>query len=92
MRFQQLQREPTCAFCAKLGLLTVATVADHITPHRGDQRLMWEGPLQSLCAAHHNSTKQRMEKSGFATDIGIDGYPTDPNHPVYQMRAGGKGD
>jgi len=29
------------------GLVVPATVADHITPHRGDERSHWEGKLQN---------------------------------------------
>lgn len=42
--------------------VTVATVCDHVEPHRGDEYLFWFGATQSLCAHHHNSTKQREEK------------------------------
>jgi threonine dehydrogenase-like Zn-dependent dehydrogenase len=45
----QLQAEPVCAMCLVHGRVTAATVADHVTPHRGDARLFWEGTLQSLC-------------------------------------------
>ena len=40
-------------------------VLDHIIPHRGDYPL-WKDPdnLQSLCATHHNGTKQREELRG----------------------------
>jgi hypothetical protein len=50
--------------CLTQGKVTAATVADHITPHKGDYELFWHGPLQSLCAFHHNKTKQRIERKG----------------------------
>ena len=50
-----LQLHPLCAECLKEGILTPATVVDHIMPHRGDQRLFWdEQNWQPLCQAHHN--------------------------------------
>ena len=55
-----LRGEPLCRMCAAQGLVTAATVADHITPHRGDPEL-FDGPLQSLCDPCHSSAKQREE-------------------------------
>jgi 5-methylcytosine-specific restriction protein A len=80
----QLREHPLCASCLQLGKVVPATVADHIVPHRGDERLFHEGALQSLCAYHHSGTKQQREVRGYATDIGLDGYPLDPMHPFYQ--------
>ena len=35
--------------------ITMATVVDHIVPHRGDQKLFWDrGNWQPLCEHHHN--------------------------------------
>jgi 5-methylcytosine-specific restriction enzyme A len=70
--------------CLEEGRTTPATVADHVTPHRGEPMLFWRGKLQSLCVLHHNSSKQRAEKRGYDTQIGEDGWPTDERHPVYQ--------
>lgn len=53
-----LRRHPRCAMCA-----APATVVDHRTPHKGDQRLFWDqSNWQPLCSNHHNSAKQRMER------------------------------
>jgi 5-methylcytosine-specific restriction protein A len=56
---------------------TIANVADHIEPHRGDDKKFWNPDnLQSLCFTHHNSDKQRIEKGGKPKQsIGIDGWP-----------------
>jgi 5-methylcytosine-specific restriction endonuclease McrA len=36
---------------------------DHIIPHRGDDRLFWDrSNWQALCAHHHNSNKQRLDR------------------------------
>ena len=54
-RRQFLQRHPLCANCLSKGILTPATVVDHIVPHRGDQRLFWdEQNWQPLCKACHD--------------------------------------
>ena len=39
----------------------MATVCDHVEPHRGDVAKFHGGPFQSLCAFHHNRDKQRAE-------------------------------
>jgi hypothetical protein len=57
----QLAAEPLCRMCQAEGVVTAATVADHIEPHRGDPEKFWNGALQSLCEWHHNRAKQREE-------------------------------
>jgi hypothetical protein len=42
--------------------------------------------FQSLCKGCHESTKRMVETRGFRPDIGLDGWPLDPNHPVYRTR------
>jgi hypothetical protein len=69
--------------CAEEGRITPATICDHVTPHGGDNMKFWRGKLQSLCATHHSAGKQRIEKRGYDTRIGEDGWPTDERHPVY---------
>jgi 5-methylcytosine-specific restriction enzyme A len=59
-RAAHLRAHPLCEYCKRQGLVTPATVADHITPHRGDPAL-FAGPLQSLCATCHGSIKAREE-------------------------------
>ena len=61
-----LSLNPLCVYCERNNRVTVATVVDHITPHKGDQAIFWdEGQWQSLCASCHSSTKQREEKQQF---------------------------
>jgi 5-methylcytosine-specific restriction protein A len=82
----QLMLEPLCRICEIKGKVTAASIADHITPHRGDPRLFWEGKLQSLCPACHSGLKRQTERRGYSTEVGPDGYPTDHRHPWYQGR------
>jgi 5-methylcytosine-specific restriction endonuclease McrA len=79
-RKHQIQIEPTCAWCAKRGHVTPATVADHVTPCHDDKNAFLTGELQSLCARCHNG-KWASDKRGFQRDIGADGFPIDPAHP-----------
>lgn len=61
-RAQFLREHPLCVMCQVQGLVTAATVVDHITPHRGDQSLFWRrSNWQGLCATHHSRDKQREE-------------------------------
>ena len=80
---QQLDEHPLCCMCLQSSVVEPAVAADHVQPHHGDPVLFWFGTLQSLCASHHNGTKRQLELRGYNTDIGIDGWPKDRNHPVH---------
>lgn len=84
-RREFLRLHPLCVMCKEREVVEAATIVDHITPHRlkealkaGEptaiaraQKLFWDRKnWQGLCAAHHSSTKQRMEKRG--CDVGCD--------------------
>ena len=50
-----LKTHPLCVRCRAKGMITPATVVDHITPHRGNQKLFWnEGNWQPLCKSCHD--------------------------------------
>lgn len=85
-----LRTHPLCVWCSQQGQVTPATVVDHIQPHRlkealrsGDkaaiakaQKLFWDtSNWQGLCKLHHDSTKQRSEKSGRLQGCDEDGIP-----------------
>jgi len=81
-RCQYLTEHPTCVMCAQRGLLTSATVVDHIEPHRGDVDRFWDmDNWQALCAPCHNGLKQSAEKLGYVQGSALDGRPLDPSHP-----------
>ena len=71
-----------CRMCAAQGRVTPATIANHIEPVRGDFARKWHGALQSLCSTCHNSHKRGDEQRGFSTQVGLDGLPANPNHPI----------
>lgn len=73
LRAAQLQREPLCRMCHPR--LTVATVCDHITPHRGDVVKFWNGPFMSVCEPCHNGAKQQFEKTGKVRGCDAKGIP-----------------
>ena len=58
----QLAAEPLCRTCLSGGVVTAATVCDHIERHGGDERKFWAGPFQSVCADCHDRMKQRAER------------------------------
>ena len=87
LRKFQLMEHPLCKFCLQRGIVTAANVVDHVTPHRDDWTDFITGELQSLCAPCHNAAKRQIELRGYSCDVGVDGYPIDPNHPF--NRAGG---
>lgn len=62
-RLEYLATHPHCRECSTHGVTRLATVVDHIVPHRGDKRLLWHrANWQPLCAPCHNSFKQRQER------------------------------
>jgi hypothetical protein len=81
-----LRKEPLCRDCMAHGTVMPADVVDHIMPHYGNQLSFWLGPLQSLCKQCHDMHKRRLEQHGYSTEIGHDGWPIDPKHPVHTGR------
>ena len=57
-----LLEHPLCAECYKKGILTAATVVDHIVPHRGDKQLFWDREnWQPLCKKCHDEKTLKEE-------------------------------
>lgn len=57
-----LKANPYCVECARRGVVTLATVVDHIIPHRGNMELFWDmSNLQPLCEHDHNVKTGRGE-------------------------------
>jgi len=72
-RLRFLREHPLCAECARQGRTTLANVVDHITPHRGDQRLFWN-PANHQALCDHRSPwnchgkKTALEDGAFGRD------------------------
>ncbi len=90
-----LRQHPYCTMCSTDSRPVAATVVDHkIAPKlkeakdSGDAdqlkrawKLFWNpANWAGLCKFCHDSTKQRMEKSGRLPGCRTDGMPLDPNH------------
>ena len=59
-----------CKVCESNNNVTVATVVDHIIPHKGDMNLFWkQSNWQPLCKPCHDR-KTATEDSNFATGRG----------------------
>lgn len=66
-REKYLQENPLCGYCGRAGIITPATIIDHIEPHRGDRDKFWnEANWQPLCKRHHDDkTKREGRMKGF---------------------------
>ncbi|MBS6156854.1 MAG: HNH endonuclease [Sutterella sp.] len=69
LRAQFLKSHPLCEECKRQGRLTKATDVDHIIPHHGDPKLMWDqSNWQALCHECH-SRKTAKENGGFGNPV-----------------------
>jgi hypothetical protein len=69
-------------YCAQAGNVVLGYHVDHVKPHKGNLALFYDPQnLQTLCTPHHNGSKRREERRGFATACDAQGRPLDPNHP-----------
>lgn len=62
--------------CLETDVVEVATVVDHVVPHRGDVDLFFDATnLQSLCKPHHDRDKQLMEQGKTVIRFDENGWP-----------------
>jgi 5-methylcytosine-specific restriction protein A len=62
-----LELNPMCAECGREGRMRMASVTDHIQPHRGDLRLFWDRTnWQPLCKPCHD--RKTAREVGFGGD------------------------
>mgnify|MGYP003673756307 CR=1 FL=1 len=67
-----LRSNPLCIYCTNQGNVALATLVDHIQPHRGDTDIFWrEGNHASCCNKCHNGPKQRAENIADKTGTDI---------------------
>lgn len=60
-----LRAHPLCASCSTDAVPVMATVVDHIIPHKGDRALFWQrSNWQGLCKPCHDR-KTAREDGGF---------------------------
>lgn len=63
-RLNHLAKHPWCEECLSKGIYTEATDVHHVIPHRGDVKIFWSSPLQSLCHACHSRITAAEGKGG----------------------------
>ncbi|NQT14228.1 MAG: HNH endonuclease [Planctomycetes bacterium] len=72
-----LQKHRWCVVCKTEGIRTLATVLDHVTPHKGDKRLFWKpSNHQALCKRCH-------DRKTATTDGGWGRTPTQEQATLY---------
>ena len=82
IRTRRLRQEPLCRICEARGVITAATVCDHVTAHKGNRELFFSFEnTQSLCKPCHDSVKQAEERRGHVIGTDAKGRPIDPDHP-----------
>lgn len=60
-----------------------SAVVHHVTAHKGDLDLFYDiSNLLAVCWRCHSGDIQSGEALGYDTEIGADGWPTDPAHPM----------
>ncbi|MFZ3132667.1 MAG: HNH endonuclease signature motif containing protein [Desulfosporosinus sp.] len=66
-RTQFLMAHPLCECkeCKDGGLITVATVVDHIIPHKGNYNLFWDPSNHQAMSKQHHDRKTATEDGGF---------------------------
>lgn len=84
-----LDSSPLCIPCLKRNIETPATIVHHKIPHEGNVELFYDmGNLESVCATCHSGVLRIAENHGYSQACGVDGDPTDPNHPWNKNRIG----
>jgi hypothetical protein len=43
--------------------------------------VFFAGPFASLCKSCHDKHAQDIERRGYSSRVGVDGFPRDSNHP-----------
>lgn len=62
-RLNFLRSTPLCVLCLTIGVVTPATVVDHVQAHKGDERLFWEpSNHRAVCKPHHDA---RVDEGDF---------------------------
>lgn len=84
-RLVHLAAYPLCARCLKRGIVNDGSkrrdgsfepnprrrylVVNHIVPHKGDERLFFEGELETLCPDDHDIVVQQEERGRVIEEI-----------------------
>lgn len=61
IRPQQLAAHPLCARCLAEGMVTAASIVNHVGGHGGSFERFIGGPFESICKPHHDGDVKREE-------------------------------
>lgn len=88
-RARFLNANPLCVMCEqRRGMIVPATIVDHVIEHKGDYELFWDqNNWQALCATCHSGVKRVQDHHGYSQSCGVDGLPSDPQHPFNRGKA-----
>ena len=64
-----LKRHPFCVDCEAQGTVEMATVVDHVIPHKGDQRLFWDQKNWAPRCGYHHRQKTVRHDGGFGNPV-----------------------
>lgn len=71
-RIAFLDSHPLCEECAKHDRMVLATVVDHIIPHKGDMKLFWDSSNhQALCESCHNRKTAKEDMGAWDYKSGL---------------------
>jgi 5-methylcytosine-specific restriction protein A len=71
---------PYCVECLKNKVYKLFDEVDHIIPlHKGGTDDF--SNLRGLCTEHHYQKTCKDQGKNYRSKVGVDGLPTDPNHP-----------
>lgn len=78
-RKRRLRDEPLCRDCADEGLITAATVPDHIIPlaKGGTDN---DNNIRCLCAEHHEKRTAQQFGHRYKQPARVDGWPDTPDN------------
>lgn len=83
LRAQHLRKQPRCVICRRPAVSGQALHVDHIVPWRKDYSRRFDPTnVQTLCVKCHATHKRAIGIHGYSNDIGLNGWPIDPRHPV----------
>jgi hypothetical protein len=89
----QLRKDPLCAACLADNIIKEARVAHHIIDHRGDYKLFFSSPLQSLCKKCHDNIREGSQVLSYQRGCDVNGKPYRTT-PIYidnnKAKAGGR--
>src|SRR5260370_30978523 len=77
-----LAQHPLCVECEKCGVVTPASVVDHVVDHGNDWNAFWLNPIRSLCRECHERKHGRDMRPLYVDPTGCPAYGQDPFAPA----------